>query len=113
MPARKRNRRVPEHPDPLVRFGRALDQAKAAERAEQLRMEAEREAARRAAEAAAEHAAQLERARRTLERAIAAVKSSRSSGGGAAEADAAYRAAKAVVVELETGERPSWAPSTE
>ena len=113
MPARKRNRRVPEHPDPLVRFGRALDQAKAAERAEQLRIRDEREAAARAAELAAEHAARLDRARRALERAIAAVKSSRSSGVGAAEADAAYRAAKADVVELESGERPSWAPARE
>ena len=109
MPARKRHRRVPEHPDPLVRFGRALDRAKSAERAEQSRVRAEREEAERAAEAAAAHAAHLERARRRLERAIAAVKSSRSSGAGAAQADAEYRAAKADVVELETGERPAWA----
>ncbi len=113
MPARKRNRRKPEHPDPLVRFGRALDQAKAAERAEQQRIQAEREAAKLAAQLAAEHAANLARAERQLERAIAAVKQSRSSGSGAAEADVAYRVAKAEVVELETGERPSWAPPTE
>lgn len=113
MPARKRHRRVPEHPDPLVRFGRALEQAKTAERAEQARIRAEREAAERAAESAAQHAAKLDRAKRTLERAIAAVKTSRSSGVGAAEADAAYRAAKADVVELESGERPSWAPEAE
>jgi len=113
VPARKRHRRVPEHPDPLVRFGRALDQAKSAERAEQSRIRAERDAAKRAAELAAEHAAKLDRAKRTLERAIAAVKTSRSSGVGATQADAAYRAAKAAVVELETGERPSWAPAPE
>jgi hypothetical protein len=113
VPARKRHRRRPEHPDPVVRFGRALDQAKTAEDAEQKRIQAEREAAKRAAELAAEHAAKLDRARRRLERAIAAVKTSRSSGAGTAEADAAYRAAKADVVELETGERPSWAPAPE
>jgi hypothetical protein len=113
VPARKRHRRRPEHPDPVVRFGRALDQAKTAEEAEQQRIQAEREAARRAAELAAEHAAKLDRARRRLERAIAAVKTSRASGTGTAEADAAYRAAKAEVVELETGERPSWAPAPE
>lgn len=113
MPARKRNRRQQEHPDPLVRFGRALDQAKAAERAKQQRLQAEREAAKLAAEQAAEHAAKLARANRDLERAIASVKASRSSGSGTTEADAAYRVAKAAVVELETGERPSWAPATE
>lgn len=113
MPARKRHRRRPEHPDPVVRFGRALDQAKTVEEAEQKRIQAEREAAKRAAELAAEHAAKLDRARRKLERAIAAVKSTRSSGAGNTEADAAYRAAKAEVVELETGERPSWAPPPE
>ncbi|MDW3213130.1 MAG: hypothetical protein R8G01_03975 [Ilumatobacteraceae bacterium] len=113
MPARKRNRRQPEHPDPLVRFGRALDQAKAAERAEQQRIQAEREAAKLAARLAAEHAAKLARAEQRLERAIAAVKASRSSGSGTAEADATYRAAKADVVELETGERPPWAPTDE
>ena len=113
MPARKRNRRQPEHPDPLVRFGRALDRAKAAERAEQQRIQAEREAAKLAARLAAEHAATLARAKKELERAIAAVKSSRASGVGAAEADVAYRTAKAEVVELESGERPAWAPEPE
>ena len=113
MPARKRNRRQQEHPDPLVRFGRALDRAKSAERAEQQRIQAEREAAKLAARLAAEHAAALARAKQRLDRAIAAVKSSRASGVGAADADAAYRAAKAEVVELESGERPSWAPDPE
>jgi membrane protein involved in colicin uptake len=113
MPARKRHRRRPEHPDPVVRFGRALDQARSAEEAERKRIQAEREAAEHAAKLAAEHAARLAAAKRRLEHAITAVKSSRSSGVGTAEADAAYRAAKARVVELETGERPSWAPATE
>lgn len=113
MPKRKRHRRQPEHPDPLVRFGRALDQAKQRERAEQQRIQDEREAAKLAAELAARHAKELERANRRLEQAIAAVKQTRSSGHGAAEADLAYRAAKARVVELETGERPAWAPAPE
>lgn len=113
MPARKRHRHVPEHPDPVVRFGRALDRAKADERAEQQRIQTDRDAAARAAELAAEHAAKLDLARRRLDRAIAAVKTSRSSGVGATQADATYRAAKAEVIELETGERPSWAPPPE
>lgn len=113
MPARKRNRRRPEHPDPLVRFGQALGRAKEAERAEQQRIQAEREAEKLAARLAAEHAAALAAAEQRLERAIAAVKSSRSSGSGTAEADVAYRVAKADVVELQTGERPSWAPDAD
>lgn len=110
MPARKRHRRPPEHPDPVVRFGRALKETKAKERAEQIRIQAEREEEKRQAKLAAEHAARLKRANRRLEQAIAAVKRARSSGSGQTEADQAYREAKAVVVELETGERPGWAP---
>ena len=113
MPPRKRNRRQPEHPDPLVRFGKALDRAKAAERAEQQRIQAEREAAKLAARLAAEHAAKLAAANAALDRAISRVKACRQSGTGAAEADEQYRAAKALVIELETGERPSWAPAGE
>jgi hypothetical protein len=113
MPARKRHRRQPEHPDPVVRFNRALEQQKARDRAEQLRIQAEREEEKRQAELAAEHAAKLRRAQRDLEQAIAAVKQARSTGRGAAEADEAYRAAKAQVVELETGERPDWAPAAD
>jgi len=110
MPARKRHRKQPEHPDPVVRFNRALKQAKEQERTEQMRIQAEREEAKRQAKLAAERAARLAEANRRLERAIAGVKQARSSGTGTAEADAAYRAAKAAVVELETGERPAWAP---
>lgn len=111
MPARKRHRRQPEHPDPVVRFGRALEQEKAKARADQIRIQAEREEEKRQARLAAEHAAKLERAERRLATAIAAVKQARSSGRGGPEADEAYRAAKAEVVQLETGERPDWAPA--
>jgi len=113
MPARKRHRRQPEHPDPVVRFNRALEQEKERERAEQIRIQAEREEEKRQAALAAEHAAKLQRAQRDLERAIVAVKQARSTGRGAVEADEAYRAAKAQVVELETGERPDWAPAAD
>ncbi|NNE13242.1 MAG: hypothetical protein HKN41_13460 [Ilumatobacter sp.] len=111
MPARKRHRRQPEHPDPVVRFGRALEQAKARERSEQLRLQAEREEEKRRARLAAEHAERLSGAKRRLDRAIAAVKQARSLDAEARRAaDDEYRAAKALVVELETGERPDWAP---
>lgn len=111
MPARKRHRRQPEHPDPVVRFGRALKEAKAQERAEQIRIQAEREEQKRLAKLAAEHAAKLSKARKRLDQAIADVKTARATGRRKAEADEAYRVAKAAVVELETGERPDWAPN--
>jgi hypothetical protein len=110
MPARKRHRRQPEHPDPVVRFGRALERSKTEERERQQRIQAEREEEKRQARLAAEHAERLRVANRELDRAIAAVKQARTSGVGQSEADEAYRAAKAKVVELETGERPDWAP---
>jgi len=113
VPSRKRHKRPPEHPDPVVRFNRALKDAAAAERAEQRRLQAEREEQRRQAQLAAEHAATLAAAQQRLDRAIAAVKQARTSGRGGNEAEVAYRAAKAEVVELETGERPSWAPSAD
>lgn len=113
MPARKRNKRPPEHPDPVVRFGRALKETKAKEQAEQKRRDAEREEEKRLARLAEEHAAKLAEANRRLERAIAAVKQARTSGRGGAEAETSYRAAKADVVELETGDRPKWAPDDE
>lgn len=111
MPARKRHRRrEPEHPDPLVRFGKALTDGKERDRQEQIRIQTEREEAKRQERLAAEHAARLQAANLQLTQAIAAVKAARSSGSGRDDADAAYRAAKALVVELETGERPDWAP---
>lgn len=113
MPARKRHRRTPEHPDPVVRFGRALKEAKAKERAEQIRIQEEREEQKRLSKLAAEHAAKLKRAKARLDQAIADVKRARSAGSGKAEADETYRVAKAVVVELETGQRPDWAPHDE
>ena len=110
MPARKRHRKQPEHPDPLVRFGRALKEADAREAAERKRAKAARAEAKRQAQIAADHAAAVKRANRRLERAIAELKRARSEHRGAAEAELAYRAAKADVMELETGERPKWAP---
>ena len=108
MPARKRHRRQPEHPDPLVRFSRAVKESDAKER-ERVRQEQTRkreEAERR--KRAAEHAKAVEQARRQLDRAIAAAKDARSSGNGVAEADEAWKQAKARLIELETGEAPDW-----
>lgn len=93
-----------------MRFNRALEQTKDRERAEQARIQAEREEEKRQAQIAAEHAARLSAARVELDRAIAEVKRARQTGQGRDEADAHYRSAKAVVVELESGTRPDWAP---
>ncbi len=110
MPARKRHRRQPEHPDPLVRFGRALKEAEEREAAERKRAKAERAEAKRRAQIAAERALAVKRANRRLERAITALKRARAEHRGVPEAELAYRTAKAHVMELETGERPKWAP---
>ena len=99
--------------DPVTQFGQMLQEsakreAEAIRRAEQQR--ADHKAARKAAE---EHAAALRSARRDLDRAIDAVRRARSERRGEAEADAAWRDAKARVIELETGARPEWAPTAD
>lgn len=108
MPARKRHRRPPEHPDPIVRFDRALKDRQREERDRQIRIQAEREEAKREARRAAEHAARLAAARRDVERAIAEIKRARAAGASTGEADAAWKLAKARVIELETGRSPDW-----
>ncbi len=99
--------------DPVAQFGQILQEsarreAEAVERAEQQRADAK--AAQRAAE---EHVMALRSAQRDLDRAIDAVRRARSERRGEAEADAAWRDAKARVIELETGARPEWAPATD
>lgn len=104
MPPRKRPKPAssstsPSAPDPVARFAAAL-------RDSDERGEVERER-RREQQAAAE---QLAEARRDLERAIDDARAARRRGTGVPEADAAWRAAKARVIELETGAPPEWAP---
>lgn len=110
MPSRKRHRRAPEDPDPVVRFGRAIKEADERERAERKRIRAERAEAKRQERLAAEYAAAVEQADRRLQQAIAAVKRAHGERNGIDEAEHEYRSAKADVIELETGERPDWAP---
>lgn len=64
----------------------------------------QREAERRAHEDA------LATARRDLDKAIAAVRAAKRDGRSTVEADAVWKAAKARVIELETGALPAWAP---
>jgi len=79
------------------------------ERAERERLQLEQQEARDAAQAAVEHAAALEDARRELEHAISGVREARRAGSGVAASDAAWRQAKARLIELETGAPPEWA----
>jgi hypothetical protein len=82
------------------------------ERAERDRLRIERQQAQSAAQAAAAHAAALDAARLELDHAIANAREARRAGSGVAAADAAWRRAKARLIELETGAPPEWAPHT-
>lgn len=110
VPSRRRRKSpTPEVQDPVARFAAGLRESAAREQADRDRRQLERRQARDAAQAAAEHAAALEDARRELERAIDQARHARRAGSGVAASDAAWRAAKARVVELETGAPPAWA----
>lgn len=67
-----------------------------------------RDEARRRADAV-EHQRQLDEANAELQRAIAGVRRAKERGTGRVEADEAWKAAKARVIELESGAPPSWA----
>ena len=108
MPARKRHRHQPAPTDPIVRFGRGLIDQAEKEQAAQERRRAERAEAKRQEQLAAERAAAIAAATARVERAIADAKRARTSGRGIAEADAEWKAAKAALIELETGEAPGW-----
>ena len=94
----------------LERFAAALKESEQRDRADrQKAQQAKDDTARRAADAAAQ-ADDLRQARRALERAVEAVRTAKQQGRGRPEADEAWKVAKARVIELETGERPAWAP---
>jgi hypothetical protein len=79
------------------------------ERVERDRLRGERQQARNAAQASAAHAAALDAARLELEHAIDNVREARRAASGVAATDAAWRRAKARLIELETGAPPEWA----
>lgn len=81
------------------------------ERAEQERKQQRKRDAAAEAKAARARADALLGAQRDLERAIENVKAARARRSGVAEADAAWRAAKAKLIELDTGAAPEWAPA--
>lgn len=100
---------APEPLDPVSQFGLLLKEAAEREQAEAARRQRQRQEARAAQRAAHQHEEDLADAQRQLERAIEAVRVARETRRGREEADAVWRAAKARVIELETGAPPSWA----
>lgn len=81
-----------------------------ADRAATARQQQERMDAALLAEHAAAKATALETARRELERAVQAVRTAKTVGRGRVEADQVWKVAKALVIELDTGTPPAWAP---
>lgn len=128
MPSRRRHKSPPPPPSPAApggtggagdaarvqsdveRFAAALKESERADAAARDRARQAKAEATRAADAKAAHATSLATARRDLERAVEAVRAAKQSGRGRAEADAAWKVAKARVIELETGTAPTWAP---
>jgi hypothetical protein len=108
MPPRKRKKVTEADRDPVVRFGEAIRRSDELAEAERERVKAERAEAARLAQLAAEHAEALRVAHIELDRAISSAKAARASGRGVVEADAAWKQAKARVIELETGAPPAW-----
>ena len=94
----------------VERFAAAVKESERAERAaREHRAHTAAEAAQKVQDAKTA-AADLAASRRDLERAVDAVRRAKQGGAGRAAADEAWKVAKARVIELETGSRPSWAP---
>lgn len=112
MPARRRKKvQTPEETDPIKRFAAIQRETAERERSQQEGERRRRDDAANAAQAAAEHAVALAEAKRELTAAIDGVRTARDRRSGVAEADTRWRAARAHLTELETGEAPPWAPS--
>lgn len=94
----------------LERFTAALKESEQIDRAAKQRSQQAKVDAALAADEAAATARSLATARRDLERAVEAVRRAKQQGKGRAEADDAWKLAKATVIELETGVAPTWAP---
>ena len=131
MPSRRRHRSTPSTPassapsagngapspaakssvdDAAERFAAALRESERRDQAAAERRQKEQaDKAQRDAEIAA-HANDLATAQRDLERAIDAVRAAKRDGKSQVAADAAWKQAKARVIELETGAPPAWAP---
>ena len=94
----------------LQRFAAALAESEEREKAAKTAERTRRDEQTRVAAEAAAHERSLQQARRDLDRAIAAVKQAKQNGRSTVAADEDWKRAKALVLQLETGERPKWAP---
>ncbi|MEO8267963.1 MAG: hypothetical protein ABI706_20865 [Ilumatobacteraceae bacterium] len=110
MPSRRRPKAPPPRPlSDAERFAQSLrDSEEADRRAKQAEIDRKADIEQRKIDAA-EQAARLRRAQAAHQRAVEVVKEATRTGKGAAEADLAWRDAKAELLELETGKRPAWA----
>jgi hypothetical protein len=94
----------------VERFAMAVRETEErARRAKQAAADRKTEALRRKTEAAA-HKVRLETAQAAHHHAVEMVKQATRTGRGVAEADQAWRLAKAELIEVETGQPPTWAP---
>ena len=110
VPARRRPKTPAAPPlDPIAQFSAGLLAAAEKERVAQEQKQLAEETARAEAQRAEEHAAAVVSAQRELQDAIDGVRAAKRAGRGTVEANARWRAAKARVIELETGAPPSWA----
>jgi multidrug resistance efflux pump len=97
----------------LELFAAALKESEKADKAAKEKERTAREERERTVAAANAKERNLADAKRELDRAVEGVRRAKASGRGRAEADAAWKVAKARVIELETGTAPSWAPKPE
>lgn len=96
--------------DPAELFAAALKESEARDKVQREKERQAKDAADRAKAEQRAHADALTAARRELDRAIQAVRDAKRDGRSTVEADVRWKAAKAKVIELETGEAPAWAP---
>jgi len=110
MPSRRRPKAPATAPlSDVQRFAQAVrDHEEADRRAQQAERDRQAEQERKEREEL-EFAARLEAARAAHQRAVEQVKAARRTGKGGAAADDAWKAAKADLIELETGRPPTWA----
>ncbi|MEI7546865.1 MAG: hypothetical protein WCK21_02235 [Actinomycetota bacterium] len=94
----------------LERFAAAVKETEKAERAAKDKSRKESDERQQRAAAAQAQQRSLADAQRELQKAVADVRQAKQTGRGRAEADAAWKVAKARVIELETGSAPAWAP---
>jgi len=101
---------APSGKDPAELFAAALKESEARDKVQREKDRQATDAADRKVAEQRAHADALTSARRELDRAIQAVRDAKRDGRSTVEADARWKAAKAKVIELETGEAPAWAP---